>query len=209
MKSSDLRKEIVDRIVARMKVKGLKPATLSRAANLNADLVRDWLRKETAMPRVDSLAQVAPALGVSPEWLAYGAGNPEGDGVTQTIPLVSWVAASRFAEGPQVTADDGDMPRVSVADLPTGNYIALTVKGDSMDRIAPDGSTIIVRTDENRLVPRDCYVFAGDDGATFKRYMRGPDRLEPYSTNPAHETLPAPEGGLSIVGRVVRVIIDL
>jgi hypothetical protein len=63
---------------------------------------------------------------------------------------------------------------------------------------------------DKRLVEDRFYVFTTEEGdSTFKRYRGGRvPRLQPYSTNPEHETIPAPEG-LLVVGRVRRTMLDL
>jgi phage repressor protein C with HTH and peptisase S24 domain len=94
-------------------------------------------------------------------------------------------------------------------DLPPGDWFALKVRGDSMDLIAPDGATILVNRRDTRLVPKKFYVFARGGEATFKRYIDKPvRRLEPYSTNRAHEPI-YPGRDLVVVGRVHRVIVDV
>ena len=94
--------------------------------------------------------------------------------------------------------------------LPPGDYLALRVVGDSMNLIAPEGAVIIVDRADTLLQPRGYYVFATPDHAeaTFKRWMSRPDRLEPYSTNPAHEAIYL-ESPPTVIGRVRKVMLDL
>ena len=77
-----------------------------------------------------------------------------------------------------------------------------------MDRIAPDGSTVVINISDRELRPRSFYVFRQSDSATFKRYMECPARLEPFSTNPTHEAI-AIDNDIDVIGRAVRVITDL
>ena len=78
-----------------------------------------------------------------------------------------------------------------------------------MDRIAPDGSIILVNRADDKLIDGRYYVFSVDGGAaTFKRYKRTPERLQPYSTNPDHTSLMA-TGDLYVFGRVRRIINDV
>ncbi len=98
---------------------------------------------------------------------------------------------------------------VTVSDLPSGDWVALEVSGNSMDRIAPHGSIICVNRSDKRLVQDRSYVFTYDDGAsTFKRYKADPDRFVPYSHDPDEETV-IPEGEWSVFGRARRVIADI
>lgn len=203
-----LNTEILQRIEKRMAALDLSPRAISIAAGLGPDAIRDLKRRPDVLPRLDSLSALAEVLQTTPEWLAFGVESLAPERHTMTpVPLVSWVAASSYAEAPDALAHE-DHEIVPCPDLPHGRYIALRVQGDSMDRIAPDKSIAIVRTSERQLIPRQFYVFASPQGATFKRYMVGPERLAPYSTNADHDALElVPE--LRVVGRVVRIITDL
>lgn len=123
------------------------------------------------------------------------------------IPLISWVSAGRLAEAlPSPETDD----TISAGQLPNGDYIALKVKGDSMDRISPDGSIIIVNRREKSLHAGKPYVFSVKGEATFKIWEAKPPRLEPFSTNPNNRpTFVDRQRGLFVVGRVRRTILDL
>lgn len=125
------------------------------------------------------------------------------------IPLISWVSAGKL------TRQDGvrptDIEKYVLADLsPKGDWIALQVVGDSMDLIARDGAVIFVDRKDDRLRDNGFYVFSLDDGSTtFKRYLVGDlPRLQPYSRNPDHETIPATDD-MRIIGRVKRTLLDL
>jgi SOS-response transcriptional repressor LexA len=123
------------------------------------------------------------------------------------VPLLSWVSAGRLADVEGVSA--AEIERwINVADLPAGDWIALVTNGDSMDLIAPDGSTILINRRERQLVPEGFFVIETEEGATFKRYRTKPQRFEPFSTNRAHQAI-FPEGRVRVVGRVRRVITDL
>ena len=59
------------------------------------------------------------------------------------------------------------------------------MKGDSMDRVAPEGARIFVNASEKQLVPGGFYLFSLRGETTFKRYYDDPvSRLEPFSWNP-------------------------
>jgi len=77
-----------------------------------------------------------------------------------------------------------------------------------MNRLAPEGSILIVNRADSTLLDGRYYVFALDGGqATFKTYRRDPERLQPYSTNPDHMSIPIEQhADLYVFGRVRRVI---
>lgn len=209
-----MNKAILNRIDQRLRAVGKTATAASREAGLGLDAIRDIRRKPTILPRLDTLAALAGPLATTPEWLAFGRGAADPsleDGAFQSVPLVSWVAASNFSEaGAVVVEGDESWQRIRVGDLPEGQYIALLVEGTSMNRIAVHHSHIIVRLSDKNLVDRGFYVMASDEGATFKRYrnLEGPPRLEPYSTFEGHPTL-YPQGEVRVIGRVARVLTDL
>lgn len=122
------------------------------------------------------------------------------------VPLFGWVSAGQLANE---DLRDEVIGQETVAGLPVGDWIALRVEGDSMDRISPPDSIIIVNRNDKRLVANACYVIADPDGnATYKRYRPNPPRFEPVSTNPAHEPI-FPENDPLIIGRVRMTILRM
>ncbi len=122
------------------------------------------------------------------------------------VPLVAWVSAGAMLS-PDVT--DEMLGQVRVADLPSGDWIALRVEGDSMDQISPPKSIILVDRKRRALVPNACYVIEdGDGNATYKRYRPNPDRFEPVSSNKELSAI-FPDNTPRVVGRVMRTFLDL
>ena len=126
-------------------------------------------------------------------------------------PLISWVSAGAIKR-PEHVADFADAKRVTAPGLdPNGEWIALQVEGDSMDRISPPESVIFVNVRDKKLVSNACYVISDEGGeATYKRYRADPPRWEPVSENRTHEPYFVKNGqGPRIVGRVRRTTLDL
>lgn len=125
---------------------------------------------------------------------------------TQRVPLISTVSAGVMMRDDLV---DEAIRTLAITDLPAGDWFALQVEGDSMDRISPPESIILVNRKDKRLVTNACYVIADQHGnATYKRYRPNPDRFEPVSTNPSHEPI-FPDHEAPVVGRVRRTILDM
>lgn len=159
-------------------------------------------------------AEYAPKLRVRQEWLYYGTGPmreppaPKGRPPI-SIPIFSWVSAGQLLD---LGMDNIEaLESVTVADLPQGEYFGTTVRGDSMDRVSPEGSTLIVRTDDRDLKDGQYYLFSLRGETTYKRYFGSPvQRLEPYSTNPANRTIFLDgDDGWQVVGRVYRTTFSL
>jgi repressor LexA len=115
------------------------------------------------------------------------------------IPLLGDVPA-----GPPQKAIElsGKWHPVSDPDTPPRAY-ALRVKGDSMDRLVPDGATITIDPDDRDLWDGAQYVVRTQDGeATFKEYHANPARLVPLSNNPAHVSIKLGDEPIEILGRV-------
>ena len=205
--------DIYGRIERRLEVTGQSPTGASARAGLSRDAIRNIKRALESPERkgvsTRTIELLAESLRTTPEWLFRGTGAEQNDLATrvQYAPLLSWVQAGRLNFSEIEAAED--QQRVPLTDLPLSDYIVLRVVGDSMDRVAPDGSLIVVDTRIVDPIPRQFFVACFDDGSTtFKRYMDKPARLEPYSTNAQHETI-YPGNPWSVVGRVRRVIKDL
>lgn len=134
--------------------------------------------------------------------------TPRGGGIIR-IPQLSWVSAGKLVDASsQIPVED--VPLLAFADLGRGDFFALKVSGDSMDRISPDGSVIVVNRADRTLVAGKSYVFSVRGETTFKLWHPDPPYLAPYSTNPTHEPkFIKRRGDLEVVGRVRRTVLDL
>ncbi len=205
--------QILDRVRRRLNSLGLSEHAAEQAAGARVGTIRNWRRG--ALPRIDTLRLIAPALHTTPEWLAYEAGPEDLREQSKVhssrfVPKISWVNAGSFAATDPVF-DTDEFETIEVSGLPTGRWVALTVQGDSMDRISPPDSIVLVNLNDRRLVPNACYIVQdGHGGATYKRYRQSPVRFEPVSTNPVHEALfPDHDNMPTIFGRVGRSYIDM
>lgn len=131
------------------------------------------------------------------------------DGITKVPLLDSLVSAGNLT--PREAVRPEEITRyVAAGALPPGDWIALTVEGDSMDLVSPPGSVIFVNRADQRLVDGGFYVIAldGDDGTTYKRYREKPTHFAPYSYNREHAPLII-NIPYRVVGRVYRTMLDL
>lgn len=150
----------------------------------------------------------ANAFGRSAGWYLFGEDGEAPD--IRKVPLVSPVSASRLKRREGVTPAEIER-YVHVDNLESGDWIALTVDGDSMNRVALDGAIIIVNRADDGLVDGKFYVFRTEEGeTTFKMFKASPMRLQPFSTNLDHMSIPVlDDGNLYVFGRVRRVIQDV
>lgn len=131
------------------------------------------------------------------------------DGLVKVPMLDSLVSASNLSAREAVRVEDVKR-YVAASDLPPGEWIALTVEGDSMDRVSPNGSIIFVNRADTTLTDGGLYVVAleSDDGTTYKRYRQHPDLFVPYSTNLDHTPILL-DVPYRVVGRVYRTMLDV
>jgi SOS-response transcriptional repressor LexA len=182
-------------------------AELARHLKTSRQNVGRWVKQSRKIP-LDMAEKIADYYRVPVTEIIY----EDGGGII-SAPLISWVSAGKLAEVRKSSTiqEIEDAPRVLAPDLPTGDWIALSVTGDSMDRISPPDSVIFVNLKEKALVPNACYVIADEEGdATYKRYRPDPPRFEPVSVNSEHEPLFVQDGqSPTIIGRVRKSILSL
>lgn len=153
----------------------------------------------------------AKAYGVRWEWLLENEGAPLAGRAQApiTVPLISWVSAGDLANAEtQIPLEEA--PLLTVSDLGAGEFFGLRVEGDSMDRWSPPGSIIIVNRNDRELIAGKGYIFDLRGDTTYKRWQPEPPRLEPHSTNPAHQAkFIRRKKDLEVIGRVIRTVLDL
>ncbi len=161
---------------------------------------------------VRNAKQYARRYRVSLDWLLRGVGPGPGEAdeiisdKAIDIPILTTVSAGALQRD---DVSDEAKGTVTVGQLPIGDWIALEVSGDSMDRISPPTSIIVVNRADKTLVPNGCYVIADENGdATYKRYRPAPDRFEPVSTNAELEAI-FPDNTPTIIGRVRMSILKM
>lgn len=165
--------------------------------------------------KYDAAEQYAAKFGTSAEWLMGGKQKQSAEGgprQSREVVRLSWVAAGRLGPVDPVESVNTD-GRFRADGLPPGDWVALEVRGRSMERIAPEGSTIIVSRSDRTLVNGRYYVIVSDEGdGQFKRYRANPARFLPYSLDADEEPIyPDLDGGRewAVFGRVHRVLIDV
>lgn len=128
------------------------------------------------------------------------------------IPLLDTVTAGKLkAPSSQIPMDD--VPLLAFADLGRGDWFALKVEADadSMDRVSPPGSTLLINKADRELRSGRCYIFSVDGETTYKMWQDGdPAYLAPFSTNPSHKPIfIRRKRAFDVIGRVKRTVLDL
>ncbi len=198
----DIKKRIEDRLAEI----GKSARRASFEGGLHRDAIRNILRAKSKNPRRDTLEGIARGLNWTMEELLDLPGQPNVSNFDKPIfdvPLISWVTAGELRE----TSDPyeaGDAEQHIPVSHKRNTLIALRVHGNSMNRVAPEDTLIIVDYADKYLISGRYYVVKLDVKATFKRYRGDPNRLEPDSTEDFDTFFVDKE--LEVVGRVIQTI---
>lgn len=125
------------------------------------------------------------------------------------VPLLDSVAAGKLkSPSSQIPVDQ--VPLLAFADLGSGDFFALRIDGDSVDRISPDGSVVVVDRMDRQLIAGKFFIFAYKGETTCKMWQPDPPHLAPFSTNPANKPIFIKrKSEFEVIGRVKRSMIDL
>lgn len=197
------------RIAAARVARGWSQAALADAVGKSKSAIWSWESDRTEPTRAD-VVRIASRLQIPLVQLEDVLLDPRDDFDVRLVPLLSWVSAGQVSEVGSLEAAIAEH-QIAVADLPPGEWFVTEVRGDSMDRVSPEGSRILVNVSDKRLIAGKPYIFSLRGETTYKYYQSSPvPRLEPHSTNPANRTIFLEErGAWSVVGRVWRSYIDL
>lgn len=118
----------------------------------------------------------------------------------QWVPLIGLASAGSWNEAVIMPERQRPIPMGSAGK----RAFAVEIRGDSMDKILPEGGWAIVDPDQTGLYIKGVYLIEnGEHDATIKRYMGEPARFEPVSTNPTHQPLFLANVPHRVIGRVV------
>lgn len=208
MEKNELRQRIRERL-AQIGIGAVEAA--QSVPGLERNFIRDFLEGKKQSFSAAKQPLVAQAL----QWSVTDLLGPptrrtmSGAPKLTMVPLLDRVTAGRL-KSPSSQIPVEDVPLLAFADLGRGEFFALTVEGDSMDRYSPEGSTIIVNKADRHLLNGRCYVFSLKGETTYKMWQGGENpHLAPYSTNPANKPLFFKKSDIEVIGRVKRTSLDL
>lgn len=124
-------------------------------------------------------------------------------------PKLNWEELRTLARGEAVQLSN----REAIA-IPSKvkTIVAISIETGEINRLAPPGSVVVVDYGDTRLEDDRVYAIAVGKRTHARRYRRtgGPERFEPDSADPGHETIYIEPGQpLTVLGRIVMTTKDL
>lgn len=167
---------------------GLSMEQLAERVAVSWQTVQQWENGKTA-PKRARLEAVARALNTTPEFLAVGPlADPDAD---EFVPVRRLDVRVSAGHGQLVLSEDEksrlsfrtDFLRASGAtpDL----TVSVSVKGDSMEPLIPDGATILVNRGATSIINGKIYAFRRHEELLVKRLYKGNGGFIARSENPA------------------------
>lgn len=187
---------------------GKTPDVVTRIINFSGS---GEIRSLTKAPELHALAKYFGELPPSLRVPAKEAPDPPeraGGREIVRVPLLDRVTAGKLRQPLSQIPHGRDY--LLLTDLGRGNFFALTVDGDSMDRLVPNGARIIVDESDKTLVTGKAYVISNRGEASLKLWKPNPPRFAPSSFNPTYEPIYVKSKDAAekmVVGRVRRAII--
>lgn len=211
-KSDMENRSLSQRVAARLTEIGVGPVEAALSVGLERNYIRDLVERKKRSISQEKTALVAEALRWTVADLTmHDATEPPIRGIRQ-IPLLDRITAGKL-KSPSSQLPVEDVPLLAFADLGRGEFFALKLEddSDSMDRISPPSSVIVVNRADRTLKSGRCYVFSIAGETTYKMWQDGePPYLAPYSTNPLHKPIFIKRRrDFDVIGRVKRTVLDL
>lgn len=126
--------------------------------------------------------------------------NIEDTPSVQWVPLIGLASAGNWNEAVLMSAGEVSIPLRKAGK----RAFAVEIKGDSMDKLLPEGGWAVVDPDQANLYSGRVYLVENDDSdVTIKRYMSDPARLEPVSNNEMHQPIYLSGYPYRVIGRIV------
>lgn len=130
-------------------------------------------------------------------------------GRAASAPLLDQISAGELL-APLSQIDTSTARQIFFSDLGPGEFIALTVDGDSMNKQSAPNSIILVNKAETEpLVSGKSYVFEYEGRTTYKLWKANPKSFVPNSTNKTLKPIPVGRADFRVIGRVKRTMFDL
>ena len=164
---------------------GLSQQELANALNVHQTAVSQWETSRTA-PDIETLAQMAKLFNTSIDAITgHASPSPQTEKGVK-IPVYGNVAAGIPIEA---ITDIEDFEEIPEHWLNSGEYIALRIKGDSMEPRIESGDIVIVRLQSTAESGDTVIALVNGDEATCKKIKIRPEGIMLSSINTAYEPM--------------------
>jgi SOS-response transcriptional repressor LexA len=185
--------EFVTAMKEAMERLGVSQGRIAREAGFTSQSAVSNILHGKRRIRIDERAAIERLLEMRPE------------SRVQWVPVIGLASAGLWQEAIQTPMGDRPISSRSAGRRAFG----VEIKGDSMDRLLPEGGWAIVDPDQTSLYAGRVYLIENEHHeTTVKRYLGDPARFEPVSTNPAHKLLELDQTPFRVIGRVVAYGFD-
>lgn len=185
-----------------MREKGVTAYRVYKETGISQTTLSDW-KRGLYTPKQDKLQKIADYFDVSLEYLMTGQCSRNG----VKIPVYGKVAAGIPIEAIEDIIDYEEIPSDMAR---TGEFLALQIKGDSMEPKFSTGDVVIVRRQSDVEDGEIAVVMVNGEETTVKKIKHSREGITIIPTNPAYEqrffsnreieTLP-----VTILGKVVEL----
>lgn len=159
---------------------GTTPTALCKELKLSTSMVTRW--RNGTKPHVDTLQKIADYFGIAVRELI----SDETPNKGVRIPVFGSVAAGIPIEA---ITDIEDYEEITEALAATGEFVALKIKGDSMQPMMLEGDTVIVRVQDTIETGEIAVVMVGGSEATCKKVRRTADGVVLIPLNNAYDPM--------------------
>jgi repressor LexA len=192
-----------ERIRGLRKSKKLTQEQLAALVGVERSTIGKW-ESTSIIPSSDMLIELSDFFNVSIDYLLGNTDNPANNKIHR-IKVYGSVPAGIPLEAIENIIGWEEISMDLVRD--GSEYIALKVKGDSMNPKYLDGDIVIVRLQPNCESGQDAIVFVNGYDATLKRIIKNENSVILQPLNPEYETKIYREGDepITILGIVVEL----
>ena len=165
------------------KLNGLTLEEVGSAVGVGKSTVRKWENGDIENMRRDKIASLAAALHTTPAYL-MGWEEEEAVPAAVKIPVLGKVAAGIPISAVENIIDYEEIPSSLAA---SGEFVALQIKGQSMEPRIYEGDIVIVRVQPTAETGDLAVVIVNGDEATVKKVKFLPEGLLLQPFNPAYQ----------------------
>ena len=180
--------QFVEHMVKAMKAQNVSQTELAKAVGFTSQSAISNLIKGKRRLKLDERTKIERYLMIEPE--------PQ----IGWVPIIGIAAAGAWQEAIRLPVRERPVPLRIAGKRSFG----VEIKGDSMNRLLPEGGWAIVDPDQVHLYNGRVYLIENaEHEVTVKRYCGDPARFEPVSDNDMHQPIMVAGTLCRVIGRVV------